>query len=296
MAEVRKAYLQLHIAVLLYGFTAILGDLISLSAPVLVWWRVFFTSLSFFFLFPVFARLKALPRGLIWRFMGIGVLIALHWITFFGSIKYANPSVCLVCMATTSFFTAILEPSLLRQKHKWYEFVLGLLIIPGMILVVRGLQIDMWVGVLLGLVSAFLASLFSILNKKYIHRADPQEITFVELGSAWLFISLLLPFILRGNVAFLPEGMDWAYLLVLSLLCTTFAYVLSLKALKHISAFAATLTINLEPVYGILLAFFFLNDAQELDHNFYLGCLVILLSVFAYPVIQKRINRKKSIS
>ena len=290
MSPERKAYLQLHLAVLLYGFTAILGDLISLSASVLVWWRVLITSLSFFLIIPVFQVVRKMPRPLIWRFMGIGVLVGIHWITFFGAIKYANPSVCLVCMATTSFFTAVLEPIMLKQKFKWYELFLGVMIIPGMILVVRSLEVDMWIGVAMGLVSALLASMFSILNKKYVNTADPKEITFLELGSAWLFITLLLPFILTEGVAFWPVGKDWMFLIILALLCTTFAYVISLAALKHISAFAATLTVNLEPVYGILLAFFLLNDSQELNPSFYLGCLVILLAVFSYPFLKKRFS------
>lgn len=292
MNKERKAYLELHLAVLLFGFTAILGDLISLSATVLVWWRVLLTSLSFFFLIPVFKRIPLIPRHLLWRFLGIGILVALHWMTFFGAIKFANPSVCLVCMATTSFFTAVLEPLLLKQKFKWYELLLGILIIPGMVLVVSSLEFEMWIGVVLGLISAFLASLFSILNKKYIDMADAKEITFIELSSAWLFISVLLPFILDETTLFWPQGLDWIYLLVLALLCTTLAYVLSLRALKYLSAFAATLTVNLEPVYGILLAFFILNDSAELDRNFYLGCGIILAAVFAYPWLKATMTKK----
>jgi len=288
MTAERKAYFQLHLAVLLYGFTAILGDLITLSASVLVWWRVLITSLSFILIIPVIKTVRKMPGGMLWRFVGIGILVGIHWITFFGAIKYANPSVCLVCMATTSFFTAVLEPLILKQRFKWYELILGLLIIPGMVLVVSSLEFDMWIGVAMGLISALLASTFSIFNKKYVDRADPKEITFIELSSAWFFITLLLPFILSENVAFWPQDTDWLYLIILALVCTTFAYVISLAALKHLSAFAATLTVNLEPVYGILLAFFLLDDSQELSFSFYLGCLVILLAVFSYPFIKKR--------
>ena len=289
MNNTQKAYLQLHIAVLLYGFTAILGDLIQLSALVLVWWRVFITSISLLFLIQMGRKIKELPRALILKYMGIGVLVGIHWICFFGAIKYSNASITLVCLATTSFFTAFLEPMILKQKIKSYEILLGLLIIPGMMLVVNNTDISMQLGILIGLLAAFLASLFSSLNKKLVDDADPMSITFLELGSAWLFISLILPFFFFNNdVVFMPSGSDWIYLIVLSLLCTTFAYLISLDALRHISAFAATLTINLEPVYGIILAWLILKENEELNMGFYIGCVLILGAVFSYPFVKSR--------
>ncbi len=294
MNEVSKAYLKLHIAVLLFGFTAILGDLISLSALSLVWWRVLLTSISLLFLIGFGRNLKRLPRTLILKYMGIGVIVAVHWITFFGAVKYSNASICLIAMATTSFFTAFLEPVLLKQKIKGYEILLSLMIVPGMMLVVNNIDYSMINGIWVGLISAFLASLFSILNKKLVNEAEPMEITFLELGSAWLFISLLMPFYLQSaEASFLPTFSDFAYLLVLALLCTTLAYVLALVALKHISAFAANLTVNLEPVYGIVLAWLILNESEELSMGFYVGCGVILLAVFSYPFLKSRFENKK---
>jgi len=291
--DVTKAYIKLHIAVLLFGFTAILGDLISLSALSLVWWRVFLTSISLLFLIQFGRNLKLLPRRLILQYMGIGVLVALHWITFFGAIKYSNASICLVCMATTSFFTAFLEPAILKQKIKGYEILLGLLIVPGMMLVVNNIDYALMVGVWSGLISAFLAALFGTLNKKLVDKAPPFEITFLELGSAWLFICLLMPFYLNSSDAsFMPTSSDMVYLLILALLCTTLAYVLALVALKHISAFAANLTVNLEPVYGIILAWLILNESDELTSGFYLGCAMILLAVFSYPFIKSKLEKK----
>jgi len=294
VTEVNKAYLKLHIAVLLFGFTAILGDLISLSALSLVWWRVLLTSISLLFLIGFGRNLKRLPRSLILKYMGIGVIVAVHWITFFGAVKYSNASICLIAMATTSFFTAFLEPLLLKQKVKAYEIMLSLMIVPGMMLVVNNIDYSMINGIWVGLISAFLASLFSILNKKLVNEAEPMEITFLELGSAWLFISLLMPFYLQSEEAsFLPTFSDFAYLLVLALLCTTLAYVLALVALKHISAFAANLTVNLEPVYGILLAWLILNESEELSTGFYVGCGVILLAVFSYPILKGKFEKKE---
>ena len=290
MDPIRRAYVELHIAVLLFGFTAILGDLIQLSAPVLVWWRVLITSISLLFLIRFGKTLREVPRRLILQYMGIGWLVALHWIFFFGAIKYSNASICLVCLATTSFFTSILEPFLLKQPVKGYEILLGLAIVPGMILIVNNTELEMMTGIWMGLLSALLASVFAILNKKLIDRTDPMTITFLELGSGWLLICLLLPvyFYFYPSEAFFPSVLDLGYLLLLALLCTTFAYVLSLRALKYISAFASNLTVNLEPVYGIILAWIILSENEELSSGFYWGCLLIISVVFSYPFLKKK--------
>ncbi|MCB9283195.1 MAG: DMT family transporter [Lewinellaceae bacterium] len=290
MNSTRRAYLELHLAVFLWGFTAILGDLIQLSALVLVWWRVLITPISLLFLMRSFRAIRQMPRKLALQYMGIGVLVALHWLAFYGAIKLANASVSLICMATTSLFTAFLEPLLLRQRIKGYEIVLGLMIIPGMALIVNNLEIGMMAGFWVGLAAAFLAATFGTLNKKLVTKAHPYQITFLELGSSWIFLSLLLPFFLHSNpdMAFWPTRWDLVLLLVLALLCTTLPYILSLRALHHLSAFAANLTINLEPVYGIILAWLLLNDNKELSPGFYWGVLIILAAIFSYPMMRKR--------
>ncbi|HMO37996.1 MAG TPA: DMT family transporter [Saprospiraceae bacterium] len=294
MNPISKAYLELHIAVFLFGFTAILGDLISLPALSLVWWRVLFTSFSLVFLIRVMRLFRRLPRAQTLRFMGIGVLVALHWLAFYGAVKLANASIALVAMATTSFFTAFIEPLIMRRRVIWYEIALGLLIIPGMVLVVNGMELSMLTGLGVGFLSAFLAALFATLNKKFIGDHNAMEVTFLELGSAWLFLSLVLPvyFLFAGEaIAIWPVGLDWLYLLVLSLLCTTLAYVLALRALRHLSAFASNLTINLEPVYGIVMAWIILKDHESLNQHFYWGVVIILLAVFSYPLLKKRVGK-----
>jgi drug/metabolite transporter (DMT)-like permease len=290
MDPVRKAYLQLHIAVLLFGFTAILGDLISLPALQIVWWRVFLTSLSLLFIIRLPRLIREIPRHILWKYIGIGVLVAVHWVTFYGAIKLANASVALVCMATTSFFTAILEPLILRRPVARYELALGLLIIPGMVLITNGLDSGMMLGVWVGLLSALLVSIFAILNKMLINHARPFDITFLEIGSAWLFLTICLPFyfLLVPDTPFWPSSIDWVYLITLALVCTTLAYYLSLLALRHLSAFASNLTVNLEPVYGILLAMLILKEHHELKPVFFVGVGIILLAVFSYPVLKKR--------
>ncbi len=292
----KRAYLELHIAVFLFGFTAILGDLIQLSALVMVWWRVLITSLSLLFLIRVGNIFRTFPQAAIRRFMGIGVLVALHWVAFYGAIKLSNASITLICMATTSFFTSLIEPVIMKQKVRWYELLLGLVIIPGMGLIVGSTDASMNLGIIVGLASALLAALFATLNKKYIRQSHEMSITFLELGSAWLFLCLVLPvyiLISAQPVQILPASLrDWGYLIVLALLCTTLAYVLALRALNHLTAFASNLTVNLEPVYGILLAWVLLRENEELNAGFYLGGAVILLAVFSYPLIRRWRRRR----
>ncbi|MEL6863781.1 MAG: DMT family transporter [Bacteroidota bacterium] len=292
MNSINRAYLELHFAVLLFGFTAILGDLILLSAVVVVWWRVLITCISLLFLTRFGAAIRNIPRTLILKYMGIGCLVALHWVCFFGAVKYANASICLICMATTSFFTAILEPLIRRQAVKWYEIGLGLIIIPGMLLVVNNIEVGMMLGVWVGLLSALLAAVFAIFNKMLVDDADPMSITFLELGSGWLLISGILPFYFFSTpmAAFWPTLSDFAYLTVLALLCTTLGYVLALRALKYLSAFASNLTVNLEPVYGIVLAWLLLQENKELSSGFYWGCAIIITAVLSYPFIKSRVK------
>jgi len=286
-----RSYLELHTAVFLFGFTAILGDLIQLTALSIVWWRVFLTSLSLLFFIRLGRLFRELPRRTTFQYMGIGVLVAIHWVAFYGAIKLANASIALVAMATTSFFTSLLEPLIMRQGVKWYEIALGLLMIPGMTLIVNSTELDLLGGLWVGLLAALLASLFGTLNKKLIGRSDEMSITFLELGSAWLFLSVVLPLtLLSSDIPFSllpPDPLDWLYLLILALLCTTLAYVLALRALRHLTAFATNLAINMEPIYGILLAVLLLNEDEELTLGFYLGGLLIMAAVFSYPLVRR---------
>ncbi|MEM8583226.1 MAG: DMT family transporter [Bacteroidota bacterium] len=288
----KQAYLELHLAVFLWGFTAILGDWISLNAVSLVWWRVLLTSLSLVVLAQVGRLYRDWGRQKLLVLSGIGLLIGLHWICFYGSIKLANASIALVCMATTSLFSSLLEPWIVKRPFVWLELVVGVFILPGIYLIAGDLEGNMLLGVLVGLAGAFLAALFSCLNKAHSTELNPQRVTFVELGAASLFIPLFFPF-LPAETSFWPSSEDWPLLIILALLCTTLTFILSLRALRRLSAFATNLTINLEPVYGIMLAFFLLDDAQELDGRFYWGAAVILLGVFGYPVLKRSFMRNR---
>ena len=290
MQPVRRAYLEAHFAVFLYGFTAILGDLIQLPATILVWWRVLITSISLLVLIQFGRHLHTIPRKLVLQYMGIGIIIGLHWITFFGSVKYANASVAMVCYATTAFFASVLEPLLTTKKLQKMELLLGFLVIPGMVLIAQSVPKGMLFGIFLGLLSAILIACFAIFNKKLVYEADSASITFLELSSSWLFISLCLPFFYYFSIEspFWPSKMDWIYLLILSLLCTTLAFVLNLRSLKHISAFTSTLIGNLEVLYGIILAIVILKENKELSFSFYIGAFIVLITVFGHPFLNKK--------
>ena len=292
MDETKRAYVELHIAVILFGFTAILGKWIEISAIAIVWWRVLFTWISFLFLVNIRKIFSSFSRKQLGLFLLIGVFVGIHWITFYGSIKLSNASIALICLATTSFFTAFLEPLILKRPFYWYEALLGIIILPGMALIVNGVNVAHRLGILVGLISALFASIFSILNKKYVNTGTPKMISAIEMFGVWLFVSVIAPFIwfFQPDIHWYPSMEDFGYLILLALFCTTLAYVLALRALKHISAFASNLVVNLEPVYGILLAIVLLAEHEDLNISFYIGVLIICTAVFSYPILKRRFS------
>jgi len=282
----------MHIAVVLFGFTGILGDLISLSAVTLVWWRVLLTGLSFFLFLYWIKQLHVRTEKNAKAYVFIGFLIAAHWVCFYGSVKLANASIAMICMATPTFFTALLEPVLLKKRISYVELFVGILMVPGMYLIVQDISGLQMTGFLVGILSAFLASMFAIYNKKYLEKGKEIYISMVEMFSALVFCTpFVFYFSFRDGASFLPIGMDWIYLILLAFFCTTIAFLLSLKALNHMSAFSSNLAINLEPVYGILLAIVILKEHKELNGSFYLGVFIIMAVVFSYPLISKKANQ-----
>ncbi len=296
--EKRAAYLQLHLAIFLWGFTAILGRWISLQEVPLVWYRVLITCVGLVFVPGVMSGLKTLQRKNILIFLGIGCLTALHWVAFYGSIKASNVSVALSGLATTSLFTSFIEPLIFKKRIRPTEVILGLLVIAGIYIIFNGLDKSFFIGFIMGLIAAFLAALFSTLNKKFIDHADPKSITFTELAGGLLFLSLCSPLYLWlfPEAQLIPTTADWFYLVVLAWLCTAFTMVLALKAMKHLTAFTANLALNLEPVYGILLAWAIFGENKELSPNFYLGAVIIIFSVFLHPFIENQKVKNKLLS
>lgn len=286
-----NARTQLHLSVLLFGFTAILGKVIVLSALVLVWWRVLLACMAMYV--ELRRRGQAIQVDFQTKkiFWGIGVIVALHWICFYGAVKLSNSSITLLCMATTSFFTALVEPLILKKKIEVMDVLIGLMIVPVMAFIAKDLSGAYYVGMAVGLTSAFLAAVFSVLNKKHIDRVPPMVMSFWQLTGVWAFVSLLLPvyFINQPDALFFPPDLDnWLYMLVLAILCTTIAWVLALQALKKITAFESTLVVNLEPVYGIVLAALLLKEYQQLNNAFYIGAAIIMILVILYPQLKSK--------
>ncbi|MBK7935762.1 MAG: EamA family transporter [Lewinellaceae bacterium] len=296
MSDKLRAYFYLHFCVFIWGFTAILGKLISLQALPLVWWRVLLCSATLILILPK-KQIFDLDRRMFLRLFGIGVLVGIHWLCFYGAIKIANASIAVASMATTSFFSALTEPLLMRQKMKWYELALGIVILPGMALVAGNIDWTMRLGFAVGIAGAFLAAVFTGLNKKVMGNNPPPPlvISFVELFAGLVVTTLVLPFALNNSpeLAILPKDWDWLWLFVLAWVCTLLPYYLTLQAMRYISAFATNLTINLEPVYGVLLAALVFREHKDLSPGFYIGVLIILLAVFAHPLLKKIFDKNE---
>ena len=291
--ESRKAFLQIHFCVLLWGFTAILGKLITMPALPLVWWRMLVVVVALALVPRVWRGLRAMPARLIWSYAGIGVLVALHWLTFYGAIKLSNASVAATCIALATVFTAMVEPWLARSRFSRRDLVLGIAVLPGVALVVGGVPIDMRVGIAVGALSALFVALFGSLNKRLVEHGDPLTVTAIELGAGTIALTLLAPLMpmifpaFAGDLLVLPNLQDTALLLTLSLVCTLLPFALSLVALRHMSAFSAQLAVNLEPIYAIMLAIVLLGEQRELTGVFYAGVAVILAAVIIHPLLSR---------
>lgn len=289
MTPAVKAHWQMHACVLLWGFTAILGKLITLPAMSLVVWRMGLVSAALLLLPRVWRGFRALSPRLLATYAGIGALVALHWLTFYGAIKLANASVAVTCIALATVFVPLVEPWITGKRFDPRELLLGIAVVPGVALVVGGVPHEMRWGIAVGALSALFVAFFGVLNKRYVERADPLTVTFVELGAGTLFLVLCSPLLPWFGTPFLvPGAHDAGYLLVLALACTLLPFALSLVALRQLSAFAAQLAVNLEPIYAIVLAIVLLNEQRELGLMFYLGVAIILAGVFAHPLLVHR--------
>ena len=291
MTPAAKAQWQIHACVLLWGFTAILGKAISLPALPLVWWRMLIVVAALALLPRVWRGLRAMAPRLVLAYAGIGALVALHWLTFYGAIKLSNASVGATCIALATPMTALLEPWLARRPFSLRDVLLGIAVLPGVVLVVGGVPDGMRLGIAVGAMSALFVAVFSSLNKRFVEHGEPLAITGIELGAGVLLLTALAPLMpilfpaFAGDFFAVPGLRDAGYLIALSLACTLLPFALSLVALRHMSAFAAQLAVNLEPVYAIVLAILLLNEQRELTPQFYLGVAIILAAVLVYPFL-----------
>jgi drug/metabolite transporter (DMT)-like permease len=276
----RSTLIKLHIAVFLWGFTGVLGRLITLNAPLLVWYRILITVITLFVMLWATGKLEKLSAKKVWQLFGAGAIVALHWVFFYGSIKFANVSIALVCLSSAGLFTAIIEPVFTRKKFNIREFLLGFIGIAGIYLIFH-FDPHYKLGILIGLLATIFSVVFSIVNKKVVATIAPKTMMLYELSGGFLAITALLPFylLLLPTNQMVPTMSDWFWLVLMSWFCTLLAMDLSLQALQKLSAFTQNLTLNLEPVYGIILAFAVYHENKELGAGFYWGFALIILSV-----------------
>lgn len=287
-------YIHLHFIVFIWGFTAVLGALISISATPLVWYRVSLASV--FILLYILFRKETLAIGTktLLRYVFGGILIGLHWITFFHAIKISNVSVALATMSTGALFTTLLERLFFKKKFIPHEIIFALLAILGLTLIFYA-HGNYFEGLVVGLISAFLSACFTLLNSKLIKHNSASVISFYELLTASVLIGLILFFTGKIEVGFFQlSGMDWLYLIILASVCTAYAFVASTYVLKKASAFTMMLTINLEPIYGVILALLVFGEKEVMSPNFYLGAAIILITVVLNGIVKLR--RKKAVS
>lgn len=288
-----KNLLILHFTVFIWGFTGILGQLITISAVNLVWYRVLIAAVSLFLYFKFNKsafQIKA-KTGLNLAFTG--ALVGGHWILFFASIKLSTIPVALVCLSSITLFTAIFEPLINKTRISKMEIVAGILIIIGIVLIFK-FESKYTKGIIAGLVSAILASLFSIINSRFVKKMEAPVIAFYELSGAFIWISLYL--LVTGATAnfVVPNLSDLGYLLILGTVCTALAYVAGVSVMREISAFKVALVTNLEPVYGIVMSFLFFGDMNKMSLGFWVGSVIILSTVFLFPVAQKQVAKRRN--
>lgn len=288
----KKAFLQLHGAILLAGFTGILGKLIHLNEGYLTFYRMLLSAFIIL-IFLLANKTFHLPSAKsLLQLLGIGAIISLHWVGFYGSIKYSNVSVGVTCFSAVGFFTSLIDPAINRRRIDWTEVGLGIVVIVGVYLIFNFYP-QFKTGIIFGLISAFIASIFPILNKRMLHHHTPMALNFFEMSGGAVALMIILPLYLHFFPAayLMPTTTDWLWLLFLSAVCTVYAFDLSLQALKKISAFTVNLSFNLEPVYSIIMAFIIFKENQFLGIGFYAGFLLILFAV-TIQMVRVRNERK----
>jgi len=291
-ATLNKNLVILHFTVFIWGFTGILGKLISVSAVHLVWYRVLIASLSLFFYFRFNRTEFKVSKATFFKLIFTGALVGAHWILFFLSIKLSTVSVALVCFSSLTLFTAILEPIINKKRISGLEIISGLLIILG-IFVIFKFETQYTKGIIAGLVCAVCASLFSIINARQVRHYQAPVIAFYELSGAFVWISIYLLFTNGFGQSMALSRSDFGYLFLLGTVCTSLAYVAGVSVMRELSPFRVALITNLEPVYGIIMSFLFFGDMNKMTTGFWVGAVIILSTIFLFPVAQKQLTRRK---
>ncbi|RZL22810.1 MAG: DMT family transporter, partial [Pedobacter sp.] len=287
-----KNLLILHLTVFVWGFTGVLGKLISIDAVPMVWYRVLIASVTLYAWFLATGKNIKISKKQFIQFFLTGGIVAIHWIFFFHAIKVSTVSVTLVCLSSFTLFTAILEPLIKKQPISIGDIFIGLLIIIGIYMIFK-FESQYTLGIIFGLLAAVASSFFSTINSTFVQKSEPSIIGFYELLGALFWITLYR--IYDGSLVSMPFNLsakDWFYIAVLGTLCTSVAYVAGVSVMRTLSAFRTALVTNLEPVYGIILAFVFFKDKEQMTGGFYIGALIILSSIFLYPIYKRRRNKQ----
>ena len=287
------SYLNLHLIVFIWGFTAVLGALITINADALVWYRMLIASV--FLVFFILHKKKSFvvpPKEFV-KLIFVGFLIAIHWIFFFKAIHISNVSITLAVFSLGAFFASLLEPLFYGRKVLWYEVFFGLVIIAGLGIILQ-VEMNYFAGMMYALVSVIVGVLFTLMNGKLTEKHDSSVITFYEFLAGVVFISIYFLFENKFDANFfILTANDWILLLILSSVCTAYAFTASVKVMRKLSPYTIMLTTSLEPVYGIILAYFILGDKEKMSFEFYIGALLIVLTVILNGVVKHYFEDKE---
>jgi len=290
--EKYKYYIWLHVIVLIFGFTGILGKLISIDSYLLVWYRVFIALVALMGYFLISKFSLKINKKELGKILLVGVIIAVHWVTFFEAIKQSNVSIALVCFSSSTLFTSLIEPFYFKRKVKAYELIFGVLIIIGLYFIFS-FEFNYLVGIVLSVVSAALASWFTVLNGVLVKKTNAKAISFYELLGAFLIVSIYL-LISKGldfSKYMIPTA-DIKWLLLLGTICTAFAFIVSVEVMKKISPYTVTISINLEPIYSIILALIIWPESEKMSIGFYVGTVIVLITIFLNAFFKKKATKK----
>lgn len=282
-----KSHLNLHLIVFIWGFTAVLGELITIREASLVWYRMLLAGIFLLLFMAIKRKSLRLPAKTVVKLIFVGFLIAIHWIFFFKAINVSNVSITLAMFSMGAFFAAILEPLFYKRRMLWYEIFFGLIIMAGLFIIMQ-VEVRFLEGIAYALFSVFMGVLFTLFNGKLIQHNDSTVITVYEFFAGFLFVTLYLLIDGKFNLAFFDvSGQDWVLILVLASVCTAYAFTASVHVMRKLSPYTVMLTTNLEPVYGILLAYFIIGENEKMSLSFYIGSAIILATVILNGVIKK---------
>lgn len=287
-------FLHLQVIVVILSFTAVIGKFITLPADALVWWRLIFAVIGLVFYAVVRRKSFRMKRQEVISYLLIGGVVSMHWLAFFGAIKLSNISVTLVVMSSTTLFTSLFEPLFLRQKFNLLQFIFGIVIILGISIIFTFELVYAW-GILVALVSAILAALFTVLNKKYADKKRAEVVSCYELIGGWIVLTLFM--LIFGSSELLwqiPQNMDLFWVIFLGVVCTSYAFSANVKVMRSLSAYVVSLSINMEPIYGIVLAYLFFAESEKMTYEFYIGTVIVLAAVISYPLISGALKRQRS--